>query len=267
MDKRHQTRKLLGQNFLHDKRLVEKLVRLSSLSAGDNVYEIGPGRGIVTAELARRAKKVTAVERDSALVHLLRRRFAARKNVEIIKGDFLAYRLRETPGFKIFANVPFGITAAVMRKVLHEPPIASEAFLVLQREAAVKYSGLGGETLVSLFAKPRFSFEIVYRFHRNDFHPVPDVDPVLLKVARRPRPMIDKRDEPLYREFVRLGFCRWKPNLRLAFKREFSYKRWKRLSSELRFPRNATPSELTFDQWLGLFREFISKRRENGNDD
>jgi 23S rRNA (adenine-N6)-dimethyltransferase len=263
MDRRHHKRKLLSQNFLCDRQLVEKIVRQSSIFADDVVYEIGPGRGIITAELARRAAKVIGVERDTAFVRVLRRRFAALENVEIVQGDFLKFHIRETRPFKIFANVPFGITAFVMQKVLYEPPIASEIHFILQREAALKYSGLNGETLVSLFAKPRFQFEIVHRFRRTDFHPVPGVDSVLLKIARRPRPLIEKDEVFAYREFVRLGFCRWRPNLRLALKREFSYKHWKRLARDLHFPLNAKPSELTFDKWLGLFRAFTSKRSEN----
>ena len=260
MDRRHRKRILLGQNFLKDRRLAERLVRSSSICATDVVYEIGSGSGIITAELARRAKNVIAIERDASLVRRLRARFASYSNVEIVECDFLKFRIREPGGFKIFANVPFGITAEVMRKLEYEPPAASEMFLVLQKEAARKYSGTRGETLVSLLAKPRFAFEIVHRFRRTDFDPVPDVDSVILKITRRSRRLIEQCDEPHYREFVRRGFCSWRPNLRLALKHDFSYKRWKHLSRDLQFSINAKPSELTFEQWLGLFREFKSRR-------
>jgi 23S rRNA (adenine-N6)-dimethyltransferase len=260
MDRRHRKRILLGQNFLRDGRLVERLVRSSSISRADIVYEIGPGNGIITAVLARCAGKVIAVERDPALVNRLRTRFAERSNVAIVECDFLKYRIRETGDFKIFGNVPFGITADLMRKLIDERPIASEMFLVLQKEAAWKYSGMRGETLVSLLAKPRFQFEIVHRFRRTDFEPVPDVDSVMLRITHRRRRLIERCDEPVYRDFVRRGFCAWRPNLRLAFKHDFSYKRWKHLSRELKFPINAKPSELTFEQWLGLFNAFRPTR-------
>src|SRR5215218_1417889 len=105
MDRQHRKRILLGQNFLKDKRLVERLVRSSSISATDVVYEIGSGGGIMTAELARRAKNVIAIERDVSLVRRLRRRFASHSNIEIVECDFLKFRIPESGGFKIFANV------------------------------------------------------------------------------------------------------------------------------------------------------------------
>src|SRR4030095_13948845 len=263
MDRRHRKRILFGQNFLKDRRVAERLVRLSSISATDVVYEIGPGSGIITAELARRAKKVIAIERDPSLVRRLRMRFAAHANVEIVECDFLKFRIREHGDFKIFGNVPFGITAELMRKLAYEKPVASELFLVLQKEAAWKYSGRRVETLVSLLAKPSFEFELILGLRRTDFDPVPDVDSVLLKITRRPRPLIERGERPLYVEFIRRGFCSWRPSLRLAFKHDFGYKRWKHLAHELKFPVNAKPSELTFAQWLGLFDAFKSKQVRN----
>jgi 23S rRNA (adenine-N6)-dimethyltransferase len=260
MDTRRFRQKRLGQNFLRSPRLARELVNKSLIGRSDLVYEIGPGRGIFTAELARCARRVVAIERDPAFVPLLRRRFADCENVHIVESDFLAFGIRATAGFKVFANIPFGITARVMRKLLTNRPIAEEIFLILQREAALKYSGAHGETLQSLLAKSRFSFEIVSRLKRTDFEPIPDVDSVFLKITRRTRPLIEKQDESLYRAFVTRGFCSWRPSARLALKHDFSYGHWKRLSRELKFPLNARPSELTFAQWLGLFRELKSKR-------
>src|ERR1043165_8941649 len=106
MEKRQSKRKLLGQNFLKDERLVARLVSLRSIDPEDVRYEIGPGLGIITAELARYAKKVIAIERDPALVSRLRLRFSCVPNVEIVAGDFLRYRIRLGTGYKVFASVP-----------------------------------------------------------------------------------------------------------------------------------------------------------------
>lgn len=127
---------------------------------------------------------------------------------------------------------------------------------MLQKEAAQKYSGLPNETLCSILAKPFFEFQILTQLRRTDFSPVPNVDSVLLGIKRRPDPSLDRQDVALYREFVEFGFAQWKPNLRLAFKNVFTYKQWKRLSGDLEIPFNATPTELTFEQWLGLYRGF-----------
>jgi 23S rRNA (adenine-N6)-dimethyltransferase len=255
MERRRRRQVFLAQNFLRSPELVRRLVAMSSIGPGDVVYEIGPGGGIITAELARAAAKVVAIEKDPMLVRRLRERFRGVGNVEIIEKDFLRFSIRERD-YKIFANIPYSITASLVRKILYAPPAPSEAYLILQKEPARKFAGLPRETLFSLRAKPFFEFQIVAGLRRTDFDPAPDVDSVLLHIARRRAPVLRKEDAALYREFVRYGFGRWKRHLRSAFEPVFTYKQWKRLSRDLHFPLNATPTELTFEQWLGLFKAF-----------
>jgi 23S rRNA (adenine-N6)-dimethyltransferase len=258
MEKQRRRQVFLAQNFLRSPGLVHRLVARSSIGPSDVVYEIGPGKGIITTELARAAKRVVAIEKDPKLVRRLRERFRGVGNIEIIEQDFLQFSIRERE-YKIFANIPYSITASIVRKILYVPPVPSEAYLILQKEPAGKFSGCPNETLFSLLAKPFFEFQIVAELKRTDFEPVPDVDSVCLRIARRAAPLVQQEEAALYREFVQYGFGRWKRYLRLAFKHVFTYKQWKRLSQELRFPLNATPTELTFEQWLGLFKAF--KRR------
>src|SRR6266851_5551476 len=101
---------LLGQNFLRDPHLARDLVDASTIRPVDTVVEIGPGHGMITAELARRAAKVIAIEKDPALVRRLRERFRALKNVRPVEADFLNYPIDES-SYKIFANIPYNITA------------------------------------------------------------------------------------------------------------------------------------------------------------
>ncbi|NMD01282.1 MAG: methyltransferase domain-containing protein, partial [Bacteroidales bacterium] len=100
----------LAQNFFRDRELVASIVANSSISKEDTVYEIGPGEGIITGELAERAGKVTAIEMDTTLATRLRNKFRESDNVEIQEGDFLRYRIKERK-YKIFSNIPFNITA------------------------------------------------------------------------------------------------------------------------------------------------------------
>ena len=255
MEKRLRKSIRLGQNHLKSQKLVRGLVRASSICASDTVIEIGPGHGIITNELVRRAAKVVAVERDSALVNHLRERFRGVQNVSIIEGDFLKHHIQYSD-HKIFANIPFNITAAVVRKILFSSPGLSEAYLIIQKEPARKFSGHPQETLFSVLAKPCFELTILRQLKRKDFDPVPAVDPVLLRIKRRPEALVRPADRGLYEDFVRSGFQAWKPTLRSAYKRVFTYKRWKIISSELGFPLDATPTMLAFKQWIGLFRAY-----------
>lgn len=254
METRQHNRICLAQNFLRSPKLVRQLIGTSTIGPSDTVYEIGPGNGIITAALASVARRVIAIEKDPELVHRLRERFRLLDNIEIVEKDFLHYVFRSRCEYKIFANIPYNITAQVLRKILYERTCLCEAYLILQKEAAKKVAGFPRETLVSVLAKPFFEFRILFHLRRTDFWPVPNVDSVLLRITRRTRPLIETQDAARYRDFVQYGFRRWKPNLRLAFKNVFTYKQWKRLTRDLDIPLNATPTELTFDQWLGLYR-------------
>ena len=252
-----ETRRIsLAQNFLRSPKLVRRLVEMSTIGPSDTVYEIGPGEGIITRALAIVAREVIAIEKDPELVRLLRGRFCLLDNVEIVEKDFLTYSFLRHGAYKIFANIPYNNTAQILRKILCEQSKLSEAFLIMQKEAAQKVSGVPRETLFSILVKPFFEFQILSQLRRTDFWPVPHVDSVLLSIKRRTNPLIEAQDAAPYRDFVQYGFGRWKPNLRLAFKNVFTYKQWKRLAHELEFPLNATPTELSFEQWLGLYHGF-----------
>jgi len=259
MGTRHAKRISLAQNFLRSPRLVHRLVGMSTIGRSDTVYEIGPGNGIITAALARVAGRVIAIEKDAELGRSLRERFRLFDNVEIVEQDFLSYSLRNRTG-KLFANIPYNNTAQILRKILDERSKLCEAYLILQKEAAKRVSGCPRESLFSIQVKPFFEFEILWHLRRTDLWPVPGVDSVLLSIKRRTRPLLAIEDAALYRDFVQYGFRRWKPALRLAFKNVFTYKQWKRRARELEFPLNATPTELSFEQWLGLFRHFTAGR-------
>ncbi len=276
METQQQKQICLAQNFLRSPKLVRCLVGLSTIGPSDVVYEIGPGNGIITAALASVARQVIAIEKDPELVGRLRERFRSLDNVEIVERDFLAYsfhirpvkgspsltvgRQTRTSEYKMFASIPYNMTAQILRKIVDERSNLGDVYLILQKEAAKKFSGSPRETLVSILAKPFFEFRILSRLRRTDFWPMPNVDSVLLSIRRRSRPLIETEDADPYREFVHYGFGRWKPNLRLAFKKVFTYKQWKRLARDLDFPSNATPTELSFEQWLGLYQSFRAMR-------
>jgi 23S rRNA (adenine-N6)-dimethyltransferase len=247
----------LAQNFFRDRKLVASIVANSSVDKGDTVYEIGPGEGIITRELAERSGKVIAIEKDTMLAVRLRNKFRESDNVEIREGDFLRYRIKERK-YKIFSNIPFNITAEVVKAILFGENPPEEAYLVVQKEAAGKFTGNPTETEVSVLAKPWFTLEVLREFRRTDFEPVPSVDVVFLHIVKREQPLVASVNERSYQKFVKFGFEAWKKDLKTAYKHVFTYEQWKRLSKNLSFPLKVTPAELKFEQWLGLFEYFLT---------
>ena len=262
MAKKPHNRCTLAQNFLRSSKLVRRLLDTSSIESGDVVYEIGPGRGIITAELSKIARRVVAVEKDPILVRQLYSRFQAADNIEIVANDFLHCHIDDR-AYKIFANIPYNVTADIVRKILYSSPQPSEAYLIMQKEAAERFSGSPRETQFSILAKPWFDFRIIRTLRRTDFEPVPSVDSVFLHIKKRDSRLLREEDVFLYRRFVRYGFGRWKASLKLIFKPVFTYPQWKHLSRDLHFPLESTPSALTFEQWLGLFECFKQKVPRN----
>lgn len=246
----------LAQNFLKDPLLIASLVSNADLTANDTVFEIGPGRGIITKALAKVCRRVVAIEVEPRLTALLRQQFREIENIEVINADVLQFEFPSYP-YKVFANIPFNITADILRKLLHASNPLSRAYLIVQQEAAEKYSGVRRECQASVLLKPWYDFSILHKFNRSDFDPMPSVEVVLLDIKKREHPLITDADAEMYRQFVTYGFGRQRANLGKSYKKVFSHLQWKRLAHDLGFDVHAGPTDLSFDQWYGVFQFFI----------
>ena len=134
-------RRAYGQNFLASRALAAQLVRDAKVEPGDLVVELGAGAGILTAQLARRARGVQAVELDPVWAERLRRRFAGSERVDVIEADLVRVPLPAEP-FRVVANLPFGETSRLLRRLLDDPATAlARADLILQWEVARKRAG------------------------------------------------------------------------------------------------------------------------------
>jgi len=245
----------LAQHFLRSRALAASLIAQAPVERSDLVVEIGPGRGILTRELARRCRKVVAVEFDGVLAAALRTSFVADARVSIVRSDFLRFRLPDVP-YKVLGNIPFNRTAAIVRRLAQADAPPQDAYLIVQREAAERFAGgpYARETLSSLLLKPWWQVEIARRFRRTDFDPPPSVDAVALWLARRTRRLVDRSQAADYRRFIQNCFGRDGHSIRRCLRSQFTRTQIHRLSRDLRFDPSGPRSRLTFDQWLGLFR-------------
>ena len=195
----HRPRKKLGQNFLVDGNIVRKSLALGAVAAGDRIVEIGPGLGTLTAALLSTGAEVFAVERDPALAsflrgHLLpvhgdRLHLVEGDAVELPLGPLDAERAGERP-FKIVANLPYAISSPWMEAVL-AGPLPERMVLMLQVEAAQRYAAQPGTKsfcAISVFLQAAFRVAGTHRVSRRCFHPVPDVDSILIHLERLAQP-------------------------------------------------------------------------------
>ena len=242
----------LSQNFLTNSRLVASLLDRFDLGADSVVYEIGPGKGIITEQLALRFRRVIAIEKDQRLAASLMRKFGDWPNVTIHPGDFLGYPLPHN-SYNVFANIPFNITAAIVTKLttVENPP--EVAYLAMQREAGRMFIGKPQESLRTILLKPWFETEIVHRFQRSDFAPAPRVDVVMLRLRKRGPPLVGEMDRPFFRNFVVYVFTHGQPAGANPLTNLFPGRQRAVLERSLGIDLTARPTSLTLAQWLRLF--------------
>lgn len=248
---------LYAQNFLTNGQLVDRLIDRSSLGPDDMVYEIGPGTGIITERLALRCRRVVAVEKDPPLATRLQRVYAASHNVTVHAADFLRYALPDTP-YKVFSSIPFNVTTAIITKLTTAARPPDDAYLVVQREAAAKFLGWPRESLYAVLMKPWFEPSLVYRFHRTDFTPAPNVEVAMLRLRKRGPPLVSKRDRQFFRDFVVYGFSAWQPSLRMTLRSILSARQLALIGEHAGIDLDVTPSSVRFEEWLHLFHLFKS---------
>jgi 23S rRNA (adenine-N6)-dimethyltransferase len=245
-------RVLLSQNFLRDSHVVADLLDRFDLGNDSTVYEIGPGEGMITRQLAQRFREVVAIEKDARLAHLLQRAFRDCPNVTIVADDFLRHPLPASP-YKIFANIPFNITSAIVTKLTAVEHPVDEAYLTMQREAAHMYVGTPGESLRSILLKPWFELEIVHRFRRSDFVPSPRVDVVMLRLRKRGPPLVNTADCQFFRDFVVYLFTHWQPHLTTPLNDLFTRRQRQFMERELGLDLDMKPTLISLEEWLALF--------------
>ena len=199
----------LGQNFLIDPALRDAVAEAAGLEASDEVLEVGAGAGTLTIALAPRARRVVAVELDSALLPALREVVTGQPNVEVVQGDILRFDLeRAFPGGGevVAGNIPYNLTGALIRKLLDAPPRPRRLSLVVQKEVAERWTASTSASLatvaVQVFTKPRIAFTIP----ASAFTPAPKVDSALVILEVREQPAVQVGDMPSFFRFVEAVF-------------------------------------------------------------
>ncbi len=212
-------RKSLGQHFLNDRRILERIADALELTGDETVIEIGPGRGSLSEILATRAARLVLIEVDRALAALLRERFAGRPSVEVVEADVLTVdlaRVAARSDFKLVGNVPYYITTPILFHALRSPRPARAVYLV-QREVAERIvaapgSEAYGALSVNVQAVARAS--LLFRVAAGAFHPPPKVESAVVRIDPRSAPVVAAEAEAAFRRFVQDAFGMRRKQLR-----------------------------------------------------
>ena len=205
-----------GQNFIINPGVPAKIVDAAGMDRSYGVIEIGPGIGVLTKEMAKRAGKVVAIEVDKRLPPVLEETLAGFDNVKVILQDVLKTDLRalvqqEFPGMPVVicANLPYYITSPIIMKLLEDKLPITNITVMVQKEAAERLAALPGtresgavSCAVRYFANPRMMFTV----QAGSFYPAPKVTSAVVRMEIRPTPAVQVPDEKAYFALVRAAF-------------------------------------------------------------
>ena len=217
-------RKGLGQHFLVDGRVLGRIVAAADLTPDDTVIEVGPGLGVLTQELVRRAGRVIAIEADGAMVTALGDLAARSPNLTLVHADVMRVdpaSLLPAPGagqsaaYKVVANIPYYITSAVLRHFLEASPRPAAMVVMVQKEVGKTIvAGPGDLSLLAVSVQFYGRPSIVARVPARSFYPPPKVDSVILRVDVYDRPPVDVPGAGAFFDTVRAGFSAPRKQLR-----------------------------------------------------
>lgn len=184
-------KKSLGQHFLINQSVVDKMIQTAEITPKDTILEIGPGLGILTQTLCQKAEKVIAIEIDPKMVEILKKTCGHFKNLKIINNDILSksidYQL-STIDYKLVSSLPYQITSPVIRKFLEAENKPQSLTLLIQKEMAQRITAKPGNrergfltVLVEFYSQT----EIVAWVDKNNFWPKPKVDSAIIKISIR----------------------------------------------------------------------------------
>ncbi len=205
-------RRALGQHFLRDYTVARAIVAALAPRSTDLVVEVGPGEGVLTAELRRRAGHLVALEIDRDLAASLRSRLPG---VEIVEADACRWdygALRRPPGGRVLVvgNLPYSSGTAILMALVDARAAIDEMVVMLQREVAERIAAApGGRSYGSLSALVQLGCEVRVILHvpPGAFRPPPKVESAVLKLAVLPRPRVTVGDERHFRAVVRAAFA------------------------------------------------------------
>jgi len=264
--------KKLGQNFLIDKKVIKKLTEAANLKPRDIILEIGPGTGNLTQELAKKVKEVIAIEKDEKMVEILKETLKEFKNIKIVKEDVLKISnfqflisdysngvdISIGARYKVVGNLPFYLTAPVIRKFLETEEIKpDQTVLMVQKEIGQRICARPPDmnllaVSVQFYARP----EIISYISKKSFWPQPKVDGAIIRLKVKSEKL--KINKDLFFEIVKAGFAHPRKQLINNLSGILNLSREK--ARDWLFKSNIQPGRraetLTVEDWITLTKNF-----------
>ena len=256
-------KKSLGQNFLINKGILQKIVTAADIKDTDTILETGPGKGSLTELLARRAKKVIAIEKDHRLIDPLKKHFYLNNNVTIVEEDILKFQPKThnltSYGYKIVANIPYYITSHFLKTIFTKWPLPELIVLTIQKEVAqricikpsLKNQPAKRQASMNILAlSVQFYAKVEIIVSRKSFIPAPKVDSAVIRLLPH-RELPSGTQQKIFFKVIHAGFSAKRKKLlnnlsnNLFVDKEYVIKIFQKLSLN----NDIRAQNVSFDQW------------------
>lgn len=273
-----EAKKSLGQNFLRDEKVVEKIILSISPQENEIIVEVGPGEGVLTEALAKSGAQVIAIELDDRLIPVLEEKFKDFPNVRIVHQNVLnvdIFSLLTThypllTSYRVVGNLPYYITSAIIRKFLENEHAPTQMFFMTQKEVAERICAMPGKmsilaVAVQYYADP----ELLFIVPKEAFTPVPKVESAFIHLLNKKRGGKHTIDRDTTREFfriVKIGFSARRKTLvnNLSNGIYLEKKEAIHLLKSLGIEEKARAQDLSTAKWKNLL-ESLQKFKSNNN--
>ncbi|UWD49334.1 16S rRNA (adenine(1518)-N(6)/adenine(1519)-N(6))-dimethyltransferase RsmA [Clostridioides difficile] len=208
--------KSLGQNFLIDSNIIDKILGGARITEGDNIIEVGPGIGTLTREMGKVAEKVVAIEIDRNLIPILKDTLSDLENIEVINQDILKVDIQELVKnklnggpVKLVANLPYYITTPIVMKFLEEDIPVTDIVVMVQKEVADRMNAVPSTKdygALSIAVQYYCETEIVAKAPRHMFIPQPNVDSTVIGLHVREEKKYEVHNEEIFFKTVKASF-------------------------------------------------------------
>ena len=265
--------KALGQNFLINQNVVDKIVESSDITKEDLVIEIGPGLGTLTKELLEKEGKVICIELDKKMIKILTDRFSLYENFEVIHGDVLQIRLnkiikeeKEKNSFKsakIVANLPYYITTPIIMKLLEDRLDLESITVMIQKEVADRLIAIPGEKETGAITYSVYYYatsEGIMEVPNDSFIPEPEVTSKVIKLTLRKEPPVEVKSRGVMFKIIKSAFMQRRKTLLNALtntKVFMSKEEGLRILKELQLDENVRAEKLTLNDFAEITNKIL----------
>ena len=250
-------KKSLGQNFLINQGVLEKIVRAAEVGPEDIVVEVGPGTGNLTKKLSEKAKRVIAIEKDRRLIEDLKEKFK-NSNIEIIEGDILKFDPSRyslvASGYKIVANIPYYITSNFIRIIFENWPRPKLIVLTIQKEVAQRIVARPPNmNLLALSVQLYSDPKIVSYVSKGSFRPIPKVDSAVIKLTTHNQQLTTSEKDNFFK-LTKAGFSGKRKQLINNLIKNFDMIRedLSKIFERIGIRQDARAESLSLEQWKKL---------------